>query len=310
MKGAKATRPLLRAMSPASRSGLLASKACPMCRGVYLVAVALVSTVTTACQLSTVGQSNAHSQNANESRTRTANVGPYQEQWTERFYPELGWVRHGTFVVVSIENGVKVEELSYRFGVLEGPYRSWNDDSGRLIAHGHFKKGLRTGMCFRYWESGGKESEGYYEDDEPIGLHRTWFRNGQLHSEGSYALNRLNDGNQIGWWRFWHENGQLSHEGTFSADAGGRRGIWQGWHLNGKLAWRGEYDKVPGVFPSYAKQGPWQYWHPNGQLAATGIFTIGTRTGEWAFWDSAGHSVSEVEYLRRYARGAIYIDEQ
>lgn len=265
---------------------------------------------TPACRSTEVGQNQGECTESRESRTRVANVGRYQERWTEVRDESLGWVKHGTFLVANTETGVIKELLTYRLGVPDGPYRSWDDERGTLVAHGEFRRGLRTGMCFRHWESGGKEAEGYFERDEPIGLHRSWYRNGQLHSEGSYALNKLNDGSEIGWWRYWHQNGQLSHEGAHSADAGGRRGLWQGWHPSGQLAWRGEYDKVPGVFPSFAERGPWVYWHANGQLAATGTFTIGRRTGKWKFWDPLGKPISEGEYLRTYSLGAIYLEER
>jgi antitoxin component YwqK of YwqJK toxin-antitoxin module len=56
------------------------------------------------------------------------------------------------------------EEENYKNGMLDGPYKEWNND-GVLVTNGHYTMGLKDSIWTFYYENGGKETEGTFFPD-------------------------------------------------------------------------------------------------------------------------------------------------
>ena len=154
----------------------------------------------------------------------------------------------------ALESAVKKEELEWRDGkglVTHEPQTVWESSDGssrsytmgwgidRLHLRGESEPysgwvKLTAEAVFMNYDRGHKEKR----DPEAVrGLFRvkgghkegrkvTWFRNGQIRSEGTYK-----DGKRVGIFTLWHENGQKSGEETYKD--GIRNGLSVGWDRNG-----------------------------------------------------------------------------
>lgn len=99
------------------------------------------------------------------------------------------------------------------------------------------------------------------------GLSRHWHPNGQLKSQGEYAM-----GAKTGRFTHWHSNGQKRVEGEYVNDL--QNGVWVWWHANGQKATIGQYQRGEST-------GKWRWWAEDGLLA------------EQKYFDAAAESVSE-----------------
>lgn len=243
-------------------------------------------------------------QDVTEVRTMTEREGRYENRWTEARNAQGDWKYHGRHVVVHLESSRVVEQIDFVWGLAQGPYFLWDEETGKLVGRGYFVDGTRTGLVERFWADGTREFEGYYFRNEPVGLHRSWYRSGRLFCEGGFAINRLLKGGEVGLWRWWHDNGVLSEEGVYNGE-GGRSGIWRDWHSNGQLASCGSYEGVPNSCVASRRVGKWEFWHGNGQQAAVGTYSAGKRIGSWDFWDDSGISITRETYKAKYDFGPL-----
>ncbi len=115
------------------------------------------------------------------------------------------------------------------------------EGEGKEPRHGHWTA---------WYLHGGKQYEGTYQHDQPVGPHTFWYFNGQRQSSGHFV-----NGRETGRWTWWHDNGVRSLEGEY---------------LDGK------------------REGRWTAWHRSGEKSETGIYSAGNKTGQWAHWDEAG----------------------
>ncbi|MCA9113674.1 MAG: hypothetical protein KDA79_01215 [Planctomycetaceae bacterium] len=88
---------------------------------------------------------------------------------------------------------------------------------------------LRTGKWTYWYTNGGRQTEGEYVENQPVGTHRWWYPNGQLKVEGTYV-----NGKKQGQWLWYHKNGQKMMEGGYID--GEAFGSWVTWDEVGKVA--------------------------------------------------------------------------
>jgi len=123
-----------------------------------------------------------------------------------------------------------------------------------LACHGKMKtkestspKLVETKELGKRLETGDSTMLNQYKDDKKDGLWRTFYQNGQIKSEGKYAV-----GQKEGLHKKWQEDGILSLEGFYS---------------NGKA------------------NGLMKWFHEKGHLAGVGNMIDGIREGEWTICD-------------------------
>jgi antitoxin component YwqK of YwqJK toxin-antitoxin module len=228
-------------------------------------------------------------------------------RWTEAKLDGEVWLRHGMAYTYAADGKRIIEEASYAEGKRHGPYRSYFG-TGQLSVNGEYWHGRKWGFWTEYWENGGLLQRGFW-DGEQVGVVRTWYSNGQLHTEGACAIGKYGTSVRVGWWSTYHSNGVLEMEGAYAANGEGKRGQWKLWHENGNLAATGSYsqDASTRLYPSTASDGDWSFWHPSGQMAARGRYAAGARIGDWKFWSRSGQPIDEKTYLAEYNLGLLYV---
>ena len=92
---------------------------------------------------------------------------------------------------------------------------------------------LKTDMSLLTGEIKDNIYKGLFVNGKREGLHRWWYKNGQLEAEGNFV-----NANQDGLWRLWFENGQLKAERNYVD--GEMEGLGRTWNINGKkpIKWK------------------------------------------------------------------------
>ena len=109
------------------------------------------------------------------------------------------------------------------------------------------------------------------------GLHKEYFRDGQLSSVGKYL-----NGKRTGLWKYYLRNGKLKAIGEFSD--GQFTGLWKWYRENGKLLQIGRFENGKQV-------GPWKRYHATGRLYDAGKYVDGKKSGDWKIYDRSGKLV-------------------
>jgi uncharacterized protein len=160
------------------------------------------------------------------------------------------------FVRVRKEKAVYYRIVTYKDSVPTGIVRDYYL-SGKLQWEGKLnKEGRNEGWCIWYYENGNKQAEGNYTDGYAIGLHKSWYDNNILKSEGSYVPG--NGDERRGIWIYYYPNGKKRYEGSFTLNDE-KDGIFNMYYTNGKLWAKGNY--VQGI-----TQGIVDYYDEKGKL--------------------------------------------
>lgn len=134
--------------------------------------------------------------------------------------------------------------------------------------------------------------DGYYVNNQKMGVWQSWYENGQRKDSGQMVGNRL-----VNEWKTWHENGNLQIQAhyTNSADLDNgttsrflsavdeyslKEGSYRSWYLNGSLESTGDYHLNQ-------MSGEWQWFYENGQPSTKETYQKGKITAMQCF-DSTG----------------------
>lgn len=151
----------------------------------------------------------------------------------------------------------------------------------------------RPSLCYL------RPSEGY------TGVHRQWYRNGQLADETQYESGRPN-GQSVQWYRDgtklakgtvlngkyegtcrrWSRRGMLT-VATFRA--GRRYGLCRNWDSEGTL-------RSAVTYRDGKRHGEFTLWHANGAVAERGTFNDSHRDGMIQMWDHTGRPTMSMVY--------------
>lgn len=142
-----------------------------------------------------------------------------------------------------------------------------------------------------------KSSEELYYGERwtPIrhGQATAWYENGGKQCEG-----RWDDGRRAGTWLAWHENGQLWVQGEF---AGAQPvGDWQYYDGQGRPCGR----RTAGV-----KTGNWTEWNRQHDTLGSGAYEDGLQDGPWSFKNAEGQIVLELTYRRGVIDGPAVLHQ-
>jgi len=75
-----------------------------------------------------------------------------------------------------------------------------------------YKSGKRNGKVFSFYENGRLKKEGTYSDDNPIGITKMYYENGNPKMES-----KIEDGKNL-YYKEYYENGQLKQEVYYEGD--------------------------------------------------------------------------------------------
>ena len=79
--------------------------------------------------------------------------------------------------------------------------------------NGNFINGKKNGIHKTWYEDGQLKSEGYKIDGKEDGIHKTWYENGQLEFDVNFK-----DGKRDGLYKLWYKNGQLQFDKKYIND--------------------------------------------------------------------------------------------
>ncbi len=96
------------------------------------------------------------------------------------------------------------------------------------------------------------------------------------HSTSAEKINQYKNGQKEGWWKTFYKNGQLKSEGRYTL--GLKEGLHKEWQDNGILLLEGFYEKGK-------SNGLMKWFHERGHLAGEGNMKDGIRYGKWTICD-------------------------
>jgi len=128
-----------------------------------------------------------------------------------------------------------------------------------------------------WYSDGVQEYERFFENDQPAGVWKAWYRTGAPRSEVQVGSTGT------GTTTWWYENGVISSKGQ--TVGGLKQGPWVHRYENGQRSAEGEYSRGK-------RQGAWQLWEESGKPKASGKYENGVRVGRWELWTESGESVS------------------
>ena len=116
----------------------------------------------------------------------------------------------------------------------KGDIEETYDTEGHLLYSGTYKDG--NGLLQTWYPSGALKSEGYFKNDQPVGVLKRYYENGQIDS-----IIQLDDkGQPNGSYQHWYPNGQLALETEYRA--GSIAHTDKRWDEEGQLECETHYD--------------------------------------------------------------------
>ena len=172
----------------------------------------------------------------------------------------------------------------YKNGILAGFYRAY-DQQGNLLKNLYYENGEIavstsdiTSSIFKkdYYDNGNIKSEGYYTDDRPTGLHKSFSNDGKLTQGILYD----DKGNILG-------RGGIDKKGKKSAK-------WTFYDIEGKTISTGYYKKNRRI-------KTWTFYFSNGIIEQTGYYKSGKLNGEWVQY----HTNATKFKVEHYSKGRL-----
>jgi uncharacterized protein len=235
------------------------------------------------------------------SSSATADVKTVEEKWPDgsiKLRQQMAQDLLGRMLANGLETrylpgGKKQTETTYRFGVLDGPWREYYlsgvlkregrykhgdkdgpetlyDEKGLKASQINYKEGQREGKSFE-WQGNNKVFEGQYEKDRLTGTVQEWYANGTPKSVRHYNKSGALDGQE----QTWYPNGQDYIEANY-AD-GLKNGEYQEWFANGKLKYHAFYKQG-------SPDGKFDEWFADGAPKSSGQYVNGQMDGTWKDW--------------------------
>ncbi len=172
--------------------------------------------------------------------------------------------------IISIKNGFHTEY----------------DDSGRLLADGNYKDGVKNARwCYyflidstfnspqeklHYSREFLLKKEGFYKNGIKEYYWKCYYDQGRLEAEGWYS-----DGQKNKFWKFYNSDGELSQEGHFRN--GNKNGWWRAFEPVNKVMRKGQFKKG-------LKEGYWQRFE-NDELISVAKYEKGKLLGRWTSYE-------------------------
>lgn len=205
-------------------------------------------------------------------------------------------------------------------GAYDGLYLKLHND--QILDMIYYSMGKLHGLSIKYYQNGKKLHEGHYKYSLKVGVWKEWHSNGRYKFIGEYD----NDGKPLGIHRSWYSNGQISEEITYVDKA--IHGHWTKWYYTGDLEEVMEYKngKLEGPtkdfyengvmrsiihYKNSMKDGLYEHYFENGSLKERGSYKNSTKDGFWTAWNPNGTisykgsytSLPSYPYLYEYLDG-------
>jgi antitoxin component YwqK of YwqJK toxin-antitoxin module len=185
----------------------------------------------------------------------------------------------------------------------------WKEEypNGNTRYEANFHEGEPVGMMTRYYESGTKSAEMYFDTARGGCYTRMFYENGKLAAEG-WFMDRQKDsvwtyysdndgsvrirepydeGNLEGMVRHYYPDGGVSEETGWKDNE--KNGEWKQYYENGALRLRGSYKND-------MLNGGYELFYPDSTLKIKGIYKDDQSHGTWRYFDEEGNELYAIEF--------------
>lgn len=185
----------------------------------------------------------------------------------------------------------------------------WKEEypDGTTRYEAEFHEGEPVGMMTRYFDTGIKSAEMYFDTVRGRCFTRMFYENGKLAAEG-WFVNRekdsvwtyyseydgsvrirepYEDGSLNGTVRNYYPDGGVSEEIGWRKDE--KSGDWNQFYENGALRLSGSYRRD-------MLNGGYEVFYPDSTLKIKGIYKDDQSHGTWVYFDEAGNEVYSIEF--------------
>lgn len=172
--------------------------------------------------------------------------------------------------------GEVMYRATYKDGVLDGEMVEF-DPAGKELRKSKFIEGQQLKTVVEKYSNGRPKFEYVLlgPPQQVKELDRWWEA-----QPAEYGV--IGTGTKDGSFTSWYENGQLRAQGTYANDV--LQGAFASWFENGQLESAGEYQ-------AGQPTGTWNWWHDNGMKRATGEYVDGKPAGSWMNWQPDGKRI-------------------
>ena len=249
----------------------------------------------------------------------TAKIRVRRTTYADGFIKTLGGYRNGTKDGVHREydeEGNVIASQKFQLGTLlaegilddqgreQGPWVYYYP-TGEKKAEGSYKDGKKIDEWKYYHRNGKMEQNGRYQNNLPVGLWRWYFDDGTVLREEEY-FRGLVEGPSVE----YSESGEVVAEGEYIDGykegvwnykigdhieigpyvAGERQGTWKHYYADTEqLQFQGDFiDGLP--------DGKHRFYWPNGRLRMEGKYIMGSKTGDWIYYNELGEIQLYITY--------------
>ncbi|SQI36071.1 MORN repeat variant [Leminorella richardii] len=213
--------------------------------------------------------------------TKNGIVYGSEGQILERYNYNSNGRKEGTWLNYYPDGTLKLSE-SYANGTLVGTSEEYWPN-GKIKLKNTYKNGSSRAQV-KWYESGQKESESFYNDKhQSVGTHKSWYENGNLYSDYRYYANGRQASTAL-----WNSDGHPSSRETYSIK--GERRSSERWFVNGKLRSRTVYQN--------GQLAVEEEYFDNGQLKERARWSNGNRKDREE-WRKDGTRYERVKYNKK-----------
>lgn len=203
------------------------------------------------------------------------------------------------------DNGRIKTEANFKNNILNGPYKEY-DENGMvkvffLYAEGKMLEKADTAeldieVRNKYDDDGKIIYTGYYRKDVPVGIHRSFNKEGNVINALLYNNNGVKlgegivtpEGKKEGPWKYYFESGKVKSSGSYANNL--ETGNWNYLFENGKT-------EETGVFKNGKFDGLWQWFYENENIKLEEDYFEGKEEGASTEYDSTGNIISKGTYF-------------
>ena len=157
------------------------------------------------------------------------------------------------------------------------------------------QSGMKQGRWIKKYPDGHILYEGYFKDNQPVGIFKRYYDNDTIHSVLVYTDNgRVADAS------IFHPNGFVASKGKFINQL--KEGKWQYFSARnaGHLVWEEEYK-------ANIRNGPSLKYYPDSSLAEKVNYINDLRNGEWFQYFPDGKICLKANYIKGRLQGSFEI---
>lgn len=221
-----------------------------------------------------------------------------------------GWIRvTGMTVCLLVVSGLTAVSGQNRLDEEGRKTGQWKEEypDGSPRYEANFHEGEPVGLMTRYFDSGLKSAEMYFDTARGRCYTRMFYENGDLAAEGWFVNQKKDsvwtyysdydgsvrirepyeEGELHGSVRNYYPDGEVSEEIHWKEDE--KSGDWKQYYENGALRLRGSHEED-------MLHGDYEVFYPDSTLKIKGVYREDQSHGTWRYYDESGNEIYTIEF--------------